>query len=168
MASTYHVVLERDERGWWVASVPAVPGAHTQGRSIAQAMNRTREALSLWVSGVEHAELIPHVRLPVSARATVRRAVSARVRAERAEQEAAGVLRDSVRELTRRENLSTRDVAALLELSPSRIDQLKNARKQAARGADISGGYRVPSTAARTASATRRRATRKRTASRKD
>ena len=47
MASTYQVELERDERGWWAASVPAVPGAHTQGRSIAQAMNRIREALSL-------------------------------------------------------------------------------------------------------------------------
>ena len=51
MAATYHVELERDERGWWIASVPAVPGAHTQGRSIDQAMKRIREALSIarWV-----------------------------------------------------------------------------------------------------------------------
>lgn len=167
MATTYQVELGRDERGWWVASVPAVPGAHTQGRSIAQAMNRTREALSLWVRGAEHAELVPVVRLPASTRATVRRAVSARVRGERAEEEAAGVLRDTVRELTQRESLSTRDVAALLELSPSRIDQLKHARKKAARGTGISGSYRVPSTAARKTSTTRRAATRKSTASRK-
>ena len=124
MAATYQVELERDERGWWIASVPAVPGAHTQGRSIAQAMNRIREALSLWVDGAEGAELVPEVRLSTTARATVRRAASARRRAERAQDESAEILRDSIREL-RRQQLSTRDIAALLELSPSRVDQLK-------------------------------------------
>lgn len=132
MAETYQVDLERDEQGWWVASVPAVPGAHSQGRSIAQAMNRIREALSLWVAEVERADLVPAVHLPTSARTVVRRAATARVRAQRAEEEASGVLRESVRALTRRENLSTRDVAVLLELSPSRVDQLKHARPKSA------------------------------------
>jgi predicted transcriptional regulator len=58
----------------------------------------------------------------------VRRAAGARKRADRAEEEAAHVLRDAIRLLTRREHLSTRDVAALLELSPSRVDQLKRDR----------------------------------------
>ncbi|MCI0634881.1 MAG: type II toxin-antitoxin system HicB family antitoxin [Actinobacteria bacterium] len=128
MAATYQVELERDERGWWVASVPAVPGAHMQGRSIAQAMDRIREALSLWVAGAERANLLPMVHLPAATRATVRRAASARGRAERAEDEASKVLRDSIRELAEREHLSTRDIAALLELSPSRVDQLKPGR----------------------------------------
>ncbi len=128
MGATYQVELERDEEGWWVASVPAVPGAHTQGRSIAQAMNRIREALSLWVPGAEDADLRPAVHLRASTRAMVRRAVAARERAQRAEEEASDVLRDSIRDLTRRESLSTRDVAALLDLSPSRIDQLKRGR----------------------------------------
>lgn len=132
MAATYQVDLERDERGWWVASVPAVPGAHTQGRSIAQAMNRIREALSLWVSGAERADLVPAVHLPASARTAVRRAVTARERAQRAEDDASGVLRDAIRELTRQENMSTRDVAVLLELSPSRVDQLKHTRAKSA------------------------------------
>ena len=128
MAATYQVELERDEQGWWVASVPAVPGVHTQGRSIAQAMNRIREALSLWAAGAERADLVPVVHLPATARATVRRAASARTRAERAEELASGVLRESIRELAERESLSTRDIAALLELSPSRVDQLKPGR----------------------------------------
>jgi predicted RNase H-like HicB family nuclease len=136
MAASYEVELERDERGWWVASVPAVPGAYTQGRSIAQAMNRIREALSLWKPGAERADLIPEVHLPATARAIVRRAASARARAERAEEEAAGVLRDAIRELTERENLSTRDVAGLLELSPSRVDQLKPGREGGIRRGD--------------------------------
>lgn len=124
MAATYQVELERDERGWWIASVPAVPGAHTQGRSIDQAIKRIREALSLWVDEAEGAELVPEVRLSTAARATVRRAASARRRAERAQDESAEILRDSIREL-RRQQLSMRDIAALLELSPSRVDQLK-------------------------------------------
>ena len=128
MAATYQVDLERDDQGWWVASVPTVPGVHTQGRSIAQAIKRSREALSLWVAGAERADLVPVVHLPVTTRATVRRAVSARERAERAEEEASGVLRESIRELTESERLSTRDIAALLELSPSRVDQLKPGR----------------------------------------
>lgn len=149
MVATYQVELERDEAGWWVASVPAVPGAHTQGRSIAQAMNRIREALSLWVRDADRAELRPVVHLPAEARAVVRRALSARERAGRAEEEASGVLRDSIQELTRHENLSTRDVAALLELSPSRVDQLKP---------DWTGGrVVVRKTAAKKAASTRRR-----------
>lgn len=149
MAAMYHVELERDERGSWVASVPAVPGAHTQGRSIAQAMNRVREALALWVPGADDADLRPIVHLPASTRATVRRAVAARERAERAEEEASGVLRDSIRALTRDESLSTRDVAALLELSPSRVDQLKHGRTKRAARRVAHSGRRVSTTAAR-------------------
>lgn len=125
VAATYQVELERDEAGWWVASVPAVPGAHTQGRSIAQAMNRIREALSLWVRDADRAKLRPVVHLPAEVRTIVRRALTARERAQRVEEEASTVLRDSITELSRRNKLSTRDVATLLELSPSRVDQLK-------------------------------------------
>lgn len=128
MAAAYRVELERDERGRWVASVPAVPGAHTQGRSIAQAMNRIREALSLWVPGAERASLVPAIHLPAAARATVRRATTARRRAGRAEEEASGALEDAIHELRERESLSTRDIAILLELSPARVDQLKHHR----------------------------------------
>lgn len=91
-------------------------------------MNRIREVLSLWVDEAQRAELRPVIHLPAAARASVRRALSARERAERAEVDASVVLRDSIRELTQRERLSTRDVAALLELSPSRVDQLKAER----------------------------------------
>ena len=138
MASTYEVELERDERGWWVASVPDVPAVHTQGRSIAQAMNRIREALSMWVPEAERAELIPAIHLPAAARATVRRAAAARERAERAEHAATEVLRDSIRELSELGRLSTRDIAALLELSPSRVDQLKPDRTRTTNAAPSS------------------------------
>jgi predicted RNase H-like HicB family nuclease len=45
----FTVVLERDEDGVYVASVPALPGCHTQGRSLDQAMRRIREAAELWL-----------------------------------------------------------------------------------------------------------------------
>jgi predicted RNase H-like HicB family nuclease len=45
----FTVVLERDEDGLYVASIPALPGCHTQGRSLDQAMRRMREAAELWL-----------------------------------------------------------------------------------------------------------------------
>ena len=45
----FTVVLERDEDGIYVASIPALPGCHTQGRSLDQAMRRMREAAELWL-----------------------------------------------------------------------------------------------------------------------
>jgi predicted RNase H-like HicB family nuclease len=45
----FTVVLERDEDGLYVASIPALKGCHTQGRSLDQAMRRIREAAELWL-----------------------------------------------------------------------------------------------------------------------
>jgi predicted RNase H-like HicB family nuclease len=125
MATTYQVELERDEAGWWVASVPSVPGAHTQGRSIEQAMNRIRQALRLWVSDADEAELAPEIHLPIAARRHVGQALGARKRAAQAGEEASLVILSAIAELTDRQALSVRDVAALLELSPARVAQLK-------------------------------------------
>lgn len=41
------VVIERDSEGWYVASVPALRGCHTQGRSLDEVMERIREAAEL-------------------------------------------------------------------------------------------------------------------------
>jgi predicted RNase H-like HicB family nuclease len=46
-ASQYKVVIERDEDGFFVASVPALPGCHTQAKDIAQLMERVRDAILL-------------------------------------------------------------------------------------------------------------------------
>ena len=45
----FTVVLERDEDRLHVASIPALKGCHTQGRSLDQAMRRVREAAELWL-----------------------------------------------------------------------------------------------------------------------
>ncbi len=123
MASAYQVELERDESGWWVARVPSVPGCHTQGRSIEQAINRIREALGLWVDDARKAELLPKIQLPKMASATVQRALEAREEARRADARAQKLVQSSVRELTQ-DALSVRDAARLLELSPARVQQI--------------------------------------------
>ena len=125
MVATYRIELERDRTGWWLASVPQVPGAHTQGRSIEQATHRIREALGLWVDDADDAELIPNVHLPAALRRRVDRALGSRRRAERMDQEAARATLDAIKDLTDRHAMSVRDVAALLELSPARVGQLK-------------------------------------------
>lgn len=43
----FSVIVERDEDGWYVASVPALPGCHTQARSLDKLMVRVREAIAL-------------------------------------------------------------------------------------------------------------------------
>lgn len=47
MGREYDVVIERDQEGYYVATVPALPGCHTQGRSLDELMERVREAIAL-------------------------------------------------------------------------------------------------------------------------
>lgn len=57
----FTVVLERDEDGLYVASVPALKGCHTQGKTLDQVMERIREAVELWLE--VHREM-PAAKLP--------------------------------------------------------------------------------------------------------
>lgn len=47
MQRQFDVVLERDKDGYYVASVPQLPGCHTQARSLDEVMTRIREAIEL-------------------------------------------------------------------------------------------------------------------------
>lgn len=47
MSQNYHIVIERDSEGYYVASVPALPGCHTQAKSLDELMERVKEAISL-------------------------------------------------------------------------------------------------------------------------
>jgi predicted RNase H-like HicB family nuclease len=46
-------VVERDEAGWYVASVPALPGCYTQARSLDELMSRVREAIEAYLEAGE-------------------------------------------------------------------------------------------------------------------
>jgi len=43
----FSVIVERDEEGYYVASVPELRGCHTQARSLDRLMERIREAIEL-------------------------------------------------------------------------------------------------------------------------
>lgn len=47
MTHQFDVVVEKDSEGFFVASVPALPGCHTQARSLDDLMQRIREAIEL-------------------------------------------------------------------------------------------------------------------------
>ena len=49
MSREYDVVVERDAHGYYVASVPALHGCHTQARSLDELMERIKEAIQLSV-----------------------------------------------------------------------------------------------------------------------
>lgn len=43
----FRVIIERDEDGYFVASVPALPGCHTQAKTPAELTARIRDAIRL-------------------------------------------------------------------------------------------------------------------------
>ncbi len=44
----FDVVLLEDETGGYVAIVPALPGCHTQGGTLAEVMENVKEAINLY------------------------------------------------------------------------------------------------------------------------
>ena len=49
MTRDFTVLIERDEEGWYVGSVPALPGCHTQAHSLDELMDRVRDAIALYL-----------------------------------------------------------------------------------------------------------------------
>lgn len=47
MQREFDVIVERDSEGYYVASVPALPGCHTQAKSLDELMERIKEAIEL-------------------------------------------------------------------------------------------------------------------------
>ncbi len=47
MPRQFDVVIERDSEGFFIASVPQMPGCHTQARSLDEVSERIREAIAL-------------------------------------------------------------------------------------------------------------------------
>jgi predicted RNase H-like HicB family nuclease len=56
----YYMIIERDNAGWYVGTVPELPGCHTQARTIEDLTIRMREAIELYLEDPET------ITLPVS------------------------------------------------------------------------------------------------------
>jgi predicted RNase H-like HicB family nuclease len=137
----FTVVYERDETGWWVAQVKDAPAAITQGRTLAEARRRIREALGLALGSDlagRQATLVDDVRLPPDARRAITAVVKSRSRLEKDKQLLAKAMNEATTELLDTVGLSVRDAGELLELSHQRIQQLKAlAYVGAFRGTDL-------------------------------
>ena len=127
MRTSYTVRYERDETGWWVAQVKEAPAAITQGRTIAEARRRIREALGLALdddAAAKRAKLIDDVKLPADARRALRQARAARARLETESKKAQDSTAKAVRTLLKGMRLSVRDAGDLIGISPQRVHQL--------------------------------------------
>jgi len=69
MIREFSVVIEKDEDGYFVASVPALKGCHTQAKSLDVLIKRIKEAIELCLEVEEPAttEFIGVQRVAVSA-----------------------------------------------------------------------------------------------------
>ncbi len=45
----FRVIIEKDEDGVYVATVPALRGCHTQAKTLDKLMERTKEAIELYL-----------------------------------------------------------------------------------------------------------------------
>jgi predicted RNase H-like HicB family nuclease len=66
VVKTYQVTYERDESGWWVASVRGLRGCHTQGRTVDEARRRIIEAMELFIDNPRGAKIVDDVKLPAA------------------------------------------------------------------------------------------------------
>lgn len=49
MKNEYTILIEKDEDGYYVGSIPALPGCHSQAKSVDLLMERMEEAIALWL-----------------------------------------------------------------------------------------------------------------------
>jgi predicted RNase H-like HicB family nuclease len=123
--NVYHVAYERDESGWWVASVREVRGCHTQGRTVDEARRRIREAMELFVDDAQSAKVVDDVKLPATAAKAIRVYATLRKRADQEDRRAALAARRAVRLLQGGKlKMSARDAARVLGISHQRVHQL--------------------------------------------
>jgi predicted RNase H-like HicB family nuclease len=125
VVKTYHVTYERDESGWWVASVRGLRGCHTQGRTVDEARRRIVDAMELFVDNARSAKIVDNVKLPAAAKKAIRAYTKLRKKAEQQDRRAALAARRAVRVLRGgRLKMSARDAARVLGVSHQRVHQL--------------------------------------------
>ncbi len=68
----YSVFYEQAAEGGYVASVPALPGCHTQGQTLEEAERHVKEAIALYLESLaDHGEAIPEEGPSFQGRVTV-------------------------------------------------------------------------------------------------
>ena len=71
MKRQFDVVVERDSEGFYVASVPALHGCHTQAKSLDELMERAKEAIELCLEAqgesIENLDFVGIQRVTIAA-----------------------------------------------------------------------------------------------------
>ena len=130
VVKNYHVTYERDESGWWVASVRGLRGCHTQGRTVDEARRRIIEAMELFIDNLRSAKIVDQVKLPAAATKAIRAYAMLRRRADQEDRRASLAARRAVRVLRGgRLKMSARDAARVLGLSHQRVHQLAQEKR---------------------------------------
>jgi len=71
-AFAYSVFYEQAAEGGYVASVPALPGCHTQGETLEETERNIKEAIALYLESLaDHGEPIPEEGPSFQGRVTV-------------------------------------------------------------------------------------------------
>jgi predicted RNase H-like HicB family nuclease len=58
-----HVIVEKDEAGYYVAEVPALPGCFSQGKNYEEAISNIKEAIEGWLEVMESKQSFDSSRL---------------------------------------------------------------------------------------------------------
>ena len=65
MKRKFGVLLEKDEDGYYVASVPMLPGCHTQAKSMDDLLERIKEAIEAYLEAEKDIEISEFVGVQV-------------------------------------------------------------------------------------------------------
>ena len=128
MTPAYRVTYEHDSNGLWFVRCPAVPGAHSHGRTIVSARGNIREAVALVLDLPEgtHVDLDEEFSLgdPVVEAALAHARQLRRQASELDEQARSATIEAIATARNAEESLSLRDLADLVGLSHQRIQQI--------------------------------------------
>lgn len=127
---TYRVTYKMDDNGWWFVDAPDVPGAHSNGQTIARAQANIREAIAGMLDlpgGVEATmELEESYDLPDDVKSALCAVRHARDELEKLTEDLRESTDNALATLqSHYPDMGLRDRAALLGVSFQRIAQLR-------------------------------------------
>ena len=64
MKKKFGVPVEKDEDGYYVASVPSLPGCHTQAKSLDELQGRIIEAIEAYLEAEKDVEVSEFIGVP--------------------------------------------------------------------------------------------------------
>ncbi|MGH8999916.1 MAG: type II toxin-antitoxin system HicB family antitoxin [Acidimicrobiia bacterium] len=127
---SYRIVIEMDDNGWWFVDAPDVPGAHSQGQTLARARANIRETIALMLNLPEGAEdtmeVIERIELPGNLAGSLQQVYAIRSELERLNAELGEATSQALAYIDKYlGDIGLRDKADLLGVSFQRVQQLQ-------------------------------------------